>query len=33
MAISISPHHTAEQFQDHWTLDDKIEVFIDRVEG
>ena len=29
----ISPRHTADQFRDGWTLDDKLEVFIARVEG
>lgn len=33
MPTAISPNHTAEEFQGHWTLDDKIEVFIARVEG
>lgn len=33
MPTSISPRHTAEEFLDHWELDDKIEVFIARVEG
>ncbi|MFA9406905.1 MAG: hypothetical protein ACERKX_13930 [Anaerolineales bacterium] len=33
MPTFISPIHTAEEFQDHWNLDDKIEIFIARVEG
>ena len=33
MKYFISPRHTSELFRDGWTLDDKIEVFIARVEG
>jgi hypothetical protein len=33
MTYSISPRHTIDEFVDHWTLDDKIEVFIDRIKG
>lgn len=31
--FAISPKHTTLDFQDHWTLEDKIEVFIARIEG
>ena len=33
MPTAISPKHTAEEFAEGWALDDKIEVFIARVEG
>jgi hypothetical protein len=33
MKIHISPRYTSDDFKDHWSVDDKIEVFIDRVEG
>ena len=33
MPTSISPKHSAEEFLEHWDLDDKIEVFLARVEG
>lgn len=33
MTISISPIHATDDFKDHWTLADKIEVFVARVEG
>ena len=33
MKFHISPRYTSDDFRDHWSLDDKIEVFIDRVEG
>jgi hypothetical protein len=33
MTIHISPRHTADEYIEHWTLEDKIEVFIDRIEG
>jgi hypothetical protein len=33
MPIRISPRHTADEFSQHWTLDDKIEVFVDRIQG
>jgi len=29
----LSPRHTVEQFSEGWTTDDKIDVFIARVEG
>lgn len=29
----ISPRHTSADFEGHWTIDDKIEVFVDRVQG
>jgi hypothetical protein len=31
--FAISPNHTTLNFQDHWTLEDKIDVFITRIEG
>jgi hypothetical protein len=33
MTYSISPIHTTDDFKGHWTLADKIEVFVARVEG
>jgi hypothetical protein len=33
MPLAISPRHTTDDFKDHWNLEDKIEVFIARVEG
>jgi hypothetical protein len=33
MIFSLSPRHTSEDFNGGWTLDDKIEVFIARIEG
>jgi hypothetical protein len=33
MSIFISPKHTADEFKGDWTIDNKIEVFIARVEG
>jgi len=33
MIIALSPKHTTEDFKNGWNLDDKIEVFIARVEG
>ena len=33
MIFSLSPRHTSEDFKGGWTLDDKIEVFIARIEG
>ena len=31
--FAISPKHTTLDFADHWALEDKIEVFIARIEG
>ena len=33
MTYHISPRYTVDDFIEHWTLEDKIEVFIDRIEG
>jgi hypothetical protein len=33
MVFAVSPRHTSADFKGRWTLDDKIEVFIARVEG
>ena len=33
MIFAISPKHTTEDFKNGWNLDDKIDVFIARVEG
>lgn len=33
MSILISPSHTVDDFNDTWTVDEKIEIFIDRVKG
>src|SRR5688572_12629209 len=33
MIFTLSPRHTSQDFKDGWTLDDKIEVFIARIEG
>lgn len=33
MTFAISPKHTTEDFKNGWNLDDKIDVFIARVEG
>jgi hypothetical protein len=33
MPVALSPRHTDQDFKDHWTIDDKVEVFIARIEG
>ena len=33
MTYHISPRYTVDDFSKHWTLEDKIGVFIDRIEG
>ena len=33
MVVYISPNHTAEEYSNPWTIEDKIEVFRDRVQG
>jgi hypothetical protein len=33
MPVALSPRHTDLDFKDGWTIDDKIEVFLARVEG
>jgi hypothetical protein len=33
MALTISPKHTTEDFKNGWTLNDKVEVFIERIQG
>jgi hypothetical protein len=33
MTYAISPIHTTDDFKGHWTLADKIEVFVARIEG
>ncbi|MBT3339243.1 MAG: hypothetical protein HN975_19410 [Anaerolineae bacterium] len=33
MTYHISPRFTADDFSEHWNLEDKIEVFIDRIKG
>ena len=33
MANNISPNHTDEEYSNPWTIEDKIEIFRDRVQG